>query len=233
LPLTLLALLAGSAAVGPLGSQVRAPVVNDQGVFEIFSAGKSIGSETFEIRAHSGQIEAQSNVHLRVEQNGKTLEVRTSSTLLLDPHFDALSYAWNQKVPQPSQLSIDFRAQPTRVRYKTVNGQDDRRDFKLDKDVVVLDDNAVLHYQLAIAHYDQVKGGRQEFRAFIPQEALPGVISLNLVGPGSVIVNGAQRTLRHFVLTTEQAELSLWVDEQGHLQLVSAPSAQFEAIRKK
>lgn len=231
--LALLALLAGFAALGPLTAQVRAPLLNDQGEFEIFSAGKSIGNETFEIRARSGQIEAQSNIHLQVEQDGKTLEVRTSSTLLLDPDFNPLSYAWNQKVPQSSQLSIDFRAKPVHARYRTVNGQDDQRTFQLARDVLVLDDNAVLHYQLAIVRYDQAKGGTQEFRAFIPQEALPGVISLNCAGPESVIVNRAQRTLRRFELTTEQTRLSLWVDDRGRVELVSAPSAQYEAVRKK
>ena len=103
----------------------------------------------------------------------------------LTRHLDPLSYTWSQKGAQSSQLSIDFRAQPAHVRYKTVNGQDDRRDFKLDKDVVVLDDNAIHHYQLALARYDQAKGGTQTFRAFIPQEALPGIITLQFRGPRS------------------------------------------------
>ena len=154
-------------------------------------------------------------------------------TCLLDPQFDPLSYTWNQKGAQSSQLSIDFRAQPVHARYKTVNGQDDRRDFKLDKDVVVLDDNVIHHYQLAVARYDQAKGGTQTFRAFIPQEALPGVITLNSVGPEPVTVDGDKRTLRRFLLTTELAQISLWVDDQGHLQMVSAPDAQYQAMRKK
>ena len=152
---------------------------------------------------------------------------------MLDAHLDPLSYTWNQKGTQSSQLSIDFRSQPAHVRYKTVNGQDDRRDFKLEKDVVVLDDNVIHHYQLAVARYDQAKGGTQVFHAFIPQEALPGVITLNYVGPEAVTVDGDKRTLRRFLLTTELAQISLWVDDQGHLQLVSAPDAQFQAMRKK
>ena len=234
--MALVALLAGVPAAGPLVGQAPSaapPDLNDHGTFEIFAAGKSIGTETFEIRVRADQIEAQGNVHLQVEQNGKSLEVRTSSSLLLDPHLDPLSYTWSQKGAQSSQLSIDFRAQPVHARYKTVNGQDDRRDFKLDKDVVVLDDNAIHHYQLAVARYDQAKGGTQAFRAFIPQEALPGVITLNSVGPEPVTVDGEKRTLRHFLLTTELAQISLWVDDQGHLQMVSAPDAQYQAMRKK
>ena len=209
------------------------PDLSDHGTFEIFSAGTNIGTETFEIRARSDQIEAQGTVHLQVEQGGKKIEVRTSSSLLLDPQLVPLSYTWNQKGAQSSQLSVDFRTQPAQWDAKTVNGQDDQRDFKLDKDVIILDDNVIHHYQLAVARYDQGKGGTQAFRAFIPQEALPGVITLNSVGPEPVTVEGDKRTLRRFLLTTELAQISLWVDDRGHLQLVAVPDVQYEAMRKK
>jgi hypothetical protein len=234
--MTLVALWAGVPAAGPRVGQApnAAPAdLNDRGTFEIISAGQSLGTESFEIRVRSGQIEAQGDVHLRVQEKGKIIEVRTSSNLLLDPQLDPLSYTWNQKGAQSSQLSIDFRTQPVHTHYKTVTGQDDRRDFKLDKDVIVLDDNIIHHYQLAVAHYDQAKSGTQAFRAFIPQEALPGVITLNSAGSEPVTVDGEKRTLRRFLLTTELAQISLWVDAQGHLQLVSAPDAQYQAMRKK
>ncbi|MGD1104464.1 MAG: hypothetical protein ABSA59_20655 [Terriglobia bacterium] len=224
--------LVATALVGQAPSAAP-PDLNDRGTFEIFAAGKSIGTETFEIRVRADQIEAQGTLHLQAEQDGKKIEVRTSSNLLLDPHFDPLSYTWNQKGAQSSQLNIDFRTQPVQALYKTVSGQDDRRDFKLDQDVIVLDDNVIHHYQLAVARYDQAKGGTQAFRAFIPQEAAPGVITLKSVGPEPVTVDGDKRTLRHFLLTTELAQISLWVDDQGHLQLVSAPDAQYQAMRKK
>jgi hypothetical protein len=231
----LVALLAGFPAAGLLPGQVpnaAPPDLNDRGTFEVSVAGKSVGTETFEIRVRSDRIEAQGDDHLSVEQKGKTLEVRTSSNLLLDSHLAPLSYTWSQKGAQSSQLSIDFRTQPVHAR-KTANGQEDRRDFKLDKDVVVLDDNAIHQYQLALARYDQAKGGTQTFHAFIPQEALPGVITLNAMGPETVPVNGDNRTLRRFLLTTELAQISLWIDDQGHLELVSMPAAQYQAVRKK
>lgn len=229
-------LLAGFPAAGLLVGQapnVAPPDLNDRGTFEVFVAGKTVGTETFEIRVRSDRIEAHGEVHLMVEQKGKTVEVRTSSDLLLDPHFDPRSYTWNQKGAQSSQLSIDFRAQPVHARYKMVNGQEDRRDFKLDKDIVVLDDNAIHQYQLALARYDQAKGGTQTFRAFIPQEALPGVITLNSIGSEPVIVNGDTRMLRKFLLTTDLAQINLWADDHGHLQMVSAPDSQYQAVRKK
>lgn len=229
-------LAGGARAADPLGgkAQSAAPAdLNDHGVFEIFATGQSIGTEKFEIRAGSKQIEAQAEVHLRLQQGGKTVEVKTMPTLLLDPQLHALSYTWSQKGSQSSQLTIDFRSSPVRTRYKGVNGENDDRDFKLPKDVVVLDDNIVHHYQLVVDRYDQTSKGKQSFHAFIPQEALPGEITVQDMGTQPVTVEGTTQNLRHLVLTTELAGIDLWVDDQGHLQVVSAPVAQFQAVRKK
>ncbi len=231
-----LALLAAVSVVLPLLTQSPGALPDnlaDHGTFEIFDGGKSIGTETFEIRLHSNQIEAQGEVHLELEQNGKKVEARTISNLVLDSDFHPLTYTWSQKGTQSSQLSINFRVQPAQVRYKTVGGKEDRRDFSLDKDVTVLDDNVVHHYQLALARYDQTKGGTQSFHAFIPQEAAPGVITLKAIGTEPVTIDGESRTLRHFLLATDLAQINLWADDHGHIQMVSVPVSQYQAIRKK
>jgi hypothetical protein len=216
------------------GQASSAPTaLNDQGTFQISVAGKDIGAETFEIHARNDQVEAQDSVQIKVEQDGKQVDVQTASKLLLGAHLEPLTYTWSQKGAQSSQLRIDFHTKPAQARYKTVSGQDDRREFKLDNDVLVLDDNAIAHYQLAVARYDRTKGGIQTFAAFIPQEALPGAVTLNALGPEAVNLGGASRTLQHFLLATELAQINLWVDDQGRLQLVSEPSAQFQASRIK
>src|ERR1035437_2947836 len=116
LRMAIAAVLAGAAVANPLSAQARspnAPDLNDRGVFELFAAGKSIGTETFSIRARSGRIEAQGEGHLRMDQNGKIIEARTSSSLSLDSRLDTISYTWSQKGTQSSQLSVDFRNRPT------------------------------------------------------------------------------------------------------------------------
>ncbi len=229
----ILAAIALLAAV-PAASLLRAQAPPaDRGTFEISIAGKPIGTETFEIKHRSNQIEAQGEIHLEMEREGRKVDVRCNSNLLLDAHFHPLSYTWSQKGTQSSQLSMDFRPDIAQVRYKTVGGQQDRRGFKLDKDVAVLDDNVIHHYQLVLARYDAAAGGVQAFLAFIPQEAAPGVITLKVVGTEAVDVDGESRTLRHFLLTAEQAQVNLWADDQGHLQLVTVPATQYQAMRKK
>jgi hypothetical protein len=232
----LFAMLAWVPASCPLVGQSPATAAHDltdHGTFEIYSAGKSIGTETFDIHVRSDRIEAQGDGQLQVEQNGKTIAVQTSSNYVLDSRLNPISYTWSQKGSQSSRLSIDFRSKPARVRYKQVNGQEDRKEFKLDQDVVVLDDNEIHHYELAIARYNQAKGGPQVLSGFTPQEALPGVIILNYVGPEQTTLNGDKVTLQHFALAAELTQINLWADDQGRLQLLSTADLQFQAMRKK
>jgi hypothetical protein len=206
---------------------------DDHGVFLLAVAGRTIGTETFEIHSSPDQVEAHAEIHLRVEQNGKTIELKTFPNLVMSPQLNPLTYTWSQKGPQNSQLEVDFRSTPAKTRYKTVSGEEDNRDFDLPKNIVVLDDNVIHHYQLVVDRYRQTAGGKQTLHAFIPQEALPGVLSVEETGTETATVQGSPLDLHHLVVTTENSRIDLWVDGQQHLQRISIPEAQLEAVRKK
>ena len=94
-PLWMLCLALGIAAGNPLPAQTSPPStpdLNDHGTFELSAAGKTLGTETFGIRTRSGRIEAEGEGRLVVEQNGRKIEVRTSSSLVLNSQFDPVSY---------------------------------------------------------------------------------------------------------------------------------------------
>ena len=207
--------------------------VDDEGVFIISLAGRPVGSETFKIHSARGQIEAQGEVRLHIEQNGKRVNVESFPDLVLDPQLHPLTYTWNQKGSQSSRLEVDFRGKPARVRYKTVSGGEDDRDFELPLDVVVLDDNVVHHYQLIMARFQAMGGGKQTFPVFVPQEALPSLLTVEDLGSAATTIAGATANLRHLVITTDVTSIDLWVDDQQRIERVSVPVAQLEAIRKR
>lgn len=207
--------------------------LDDRGVFVISLAGKRIGTETFEIRATSNGIEAEGKIEMRVQQEGKTFEFRTSSKLVLDSALQPLTYSWSQKGAQSSQLEIDFQAPPAKVRYKTVTGEEEARDFELPKDVVVLDDNVFHHYQLIVLKYLRNGSAKQTLPAFVPQEALPGTLVVQDAGPDSAEVGGQKQTLRHLVFSTELKQIDVWLGEQGRVQRIYISDAQLEAVRKR
>jgi len=214
------------------GGQAGSTPIADRGVFELSLAGKAVGTEDFQIRSSAEKVEAQAEIHLRVERDGKTIDVKMFPSLVLDPQLQPLTYAWKQKGSQSSQLEVNFRVSPVQALYKTVNGQEDRRDFNLPKDVVVLDDNVVHHYQLVVDRYALTTGGKQTLNAFIPQEAVPGSLTIEETGAEPTSVQGSTLNLHHLVITTELAHVSLWVDEQRRLERLSIPESQFEAVRR-
>lgn len=231
-----LALLAGRTNPGagalPAGPSPTTEL-SDRGVFEVILAGKTIGTESFEIRSSAQEVEARAEIHLRVQQGAKVADVKTYPDLVLDPQLQPLTYTWKQKGSQSSQLEVDFRPSPAQARYRTVNGHEDQRTFSLPKDVVVVDDNVVHHYQLLVARYRLTGSGKQSFKAFIPQEAMPGDLSIQEMGIESTSIHGVPLDLHHLVVTSELAHVNLWVDDQQHVLRVTIPEALFEAVRKK
>jgi hypothetical protein len=207
--------------------------VDDEGVFLISLAGRPVGSESFKIHSSSGKVEARGEIRLRIERNGKTLDVQSFPDLVLDPQLRPVAYTWNQKGSQSSRLEVDFRGEFARARYKTISGNEDDRDFELPPDVMVLDDNVVHHYQLIAARYQAMGGGKQTFRVFVPQEALPSLLTVEDMGNAASTTAAVATSLRHLLITTDVTHIDLWVDDQQHLEGVSVPAAQIEAIRKR
>jgi hypothetical protein len=235
LPSLLAGILAWSVAT--LGQETRGnpPLVNvdDEGVFVISLAGRPVGTERFKIHSSLGKVEARGEIRLNLEKNGKAVGVQSFPDLVLDPQLHPVTYTWNQKGPQSSRLDADFSGKLAKVRYQTISGNEDNRDFALPADVMVLDDNVVHHYQLIIARYQALGGGKQTFPVFVPQEALPSLLTVEDMGNAATGIAGVTANLRHLVITTDVTHVDLWVDDQQHLERVSVPEAQLEAIRKR
>jgi hypothetical protein len=207
--------------------------LDDEGAFAISMAGRPVGSETFKIHSSAGRIEAQGEIRLNIEKNGKTVSVQSFPDLVADSQLRPLTYTWRLHGPQSSRLEVDFRARPAKVRYHTINGNEDDRDFDLAPDVVVLDDNVIHHFQLIVARLQAMGGGKQTLRVFVPQEALPSLMTVEDLGVAATPDGSAATGLRHLLISTDVTHVDLWVDDKLHVQRVSVPAAQLEALRKK
>ncbi len=206
---------------------------SDHGTFVMTMAGQEVGRERFQIQPNSSGIEARAQIELQARRNGKILHFRTSPDLELNSRLEPITYSWSQKGSESSQLRMDLRHSPVTVRYHTVKGGNDDRTFQLPRDVVILDDNVIHQYEIAVLRFFMTSGGRQVFHAFIPQEALPGLITIQDLGkePSSAPTKGSD--LFHLLLITDQAHIDLWVDQDHHIQRVVISAAQFQAVRKE
>jgi hypothetical protein len=211
-----------------------AAVLNDRGNFAISFDGHLLGMEKFNIRSFPDRIEAEGEIELKTEQGGQNIDLKTYPHLILNPQFEPQTYEVSRKGAQPFHLEVDFRTSPAKSLLRLATSkQDDERDFALPKDVVILDDNVVHHYQILVNHYAMKPEKKQTFKAYIPQEALPGDLIMEEVGTEIVELAGQKETLRHLIVGTDLAQIDLWVDVQNHLQRVLIPAMQLEAVRVK
>ena len=226
-------MMAWALASRPAASLAGPPALRDQGTFEISIAGNRIGTERFQVVPAGDKVVAKAEIELQAPRGGKTPAFHSLSELVLDSRLHPISYTWSLEGAGSSRLEIDFTATPAQARYHTVNGKDDRREFLLPQNLVVLDDNILNQYEILVERYDQTSRGQQIFSAFIPQEALPGRVKMMETGLEPVNLNGKNASLRHFMVTTELARIDLWADPQGRLWQVSVPAIQFHAVRQE
>jgi hypothetical protein len=227
------ALLAGALAPSLAASPAGPATLSDHGTFEISMAGERIGAETFQIVPSGDRVIANAEIELHTQTGGKAVVFHIIPKLVLDSQLHPLSYTWDQKGAGNSRFEINFTTAPVKARYHTVSGKDDNRDFLLPKDVVVLDDNVLSQYEILLARYDRTSRGPQVFKAFIPQEALPGQLKIVENGTEDVTINGKSERLHHFVVTTDLARIDLWADTQGRVQRVAVPAVRFNAVRQQ
>jgi hypothetical protein len=53
------------------------------------------------------------------------------------------------------------------------------------------------------------------------------------MGNAATTIDEVTANLRHLLVTTDVTHIDLWVDDQQHIERVSVPEAQLEAIRKR
>jgi hypothetical protein len=225
-------MLAGAVFLAA-GLAVSSPVPggrSDRGTFVLKLAGHEYGSEKFSIESTADKVTAQSESQLREDPSSQP--IRTFSRLVLNPALEPQSYSWSDKGPEKFNLSVDFTAQPAKSVLHRPNGKDDIREFQLPKNVLILDNNVILHYQILIDRFAAAGGGKQTFQAFIPQSATPGALSVQDIGMETIPLGGSPRALHHLVVLSDNAQIDLWVDESNHLQRLYWSAPQIEALRQ-
>jgi hypothetical protein len=128
-------------------------------------------------------------------------------------------------------VRVIFKPDKSERIYEAGN-EHDSREIELKKDVIILDDNAFHHYILLAKRYDYVKGGIQEFSAFVPQQFMAGKISVSDKGKETIKMGEKGVVLQHLLVDTGELQINLWLDERHELKKLSVPKSNVEVIRE-
>ena len=204
----------------------------EQGKFKIFFNGEQIGEEKFQILDDGSNFKASAEIHLTVEREKEKITFRINPSLQFTGLFEPITYQVVQEAgPNKTKARINFKPGRSEVVYETGQGEDSR-EIELKPDVVVLDDNVFHHYILLAKRYDFLKGGLQEFAAFIPQQFLAGTISVDDKGFERVTLNDKTLSLQHLFVDSGELQFSLWLNERHELLKISVPKSNVEVVRE-
>ncbi len=211
------------------GEASNVSAVADSGVFSILSSQRRIGTEKFKIAPVASGWEDSAEIDVTAPGSPHITE---TSTMKLDANLRPVSYERQQKLPKKGSIAVGFGSPETKLVAQTEAGAENQI-FLLPQDhLVVLDTNLFHHYSFLVRLYDGAKGGPQHFNVFVPQEATPGTIGLELKGKESVTVGKTARELNHFEAVTDEVKIDLWASPEGAIYRMAIPQANLEVVRQ-
>lgn len=219
------AVLLASAAVcatpGPRANPANTPSVftPDKGKFRITINGQQVGSEEFSISPDGDQWVATGATSAHAPGGP---EIKATGRLRLTAEGSPVHYDWSAEAQKKATGAVEFSGGSAKCSADFGGPNPMRKDFNFNSSrIAVLDNN--LYYQFAVLarEYDWKAGGKQTFPVLIPQDMVPGSISVEAEEsqPGG---KGSSEVLR---ATTPDLEIVLHLDSSHRLIRLEVPSS--------
>ena len=208
------------AAAPPAAKPAGTPAVfsADKGKFRVTIGGQQVGSEEFELSA-SGDAWVERSSTTAHAQGG---DIKASGQLRLAADGSPLRYDWSAEAQRKATGYVDFSG-PTAKCSADFGGKSPlRKDFTFTSQrVAVLDNNLYYQYAVLARLYDWQAGGKQTFPVVIPQDMVPGSISVESLGARQS-GSGKYEALR---ASTPDIEILLYLDNAHRLMRLEVPSS--------
>lgn len=208
--------LSVSAAAPANAPSVFAP---DKGKFRITINGQPVGTEEFEIAASGNAWLEHSSMTAHAPGSA---DIKSTGQLKLSADGSPMRYDWAAEALKKATGSVDFENGTAKCSADLGKANPLRKDFKFTSPVIaVLDNN--LYYQFAILArlYDWKAGGKQTFPVLIPQDMVPGSISVESLGQEQA-GNGRYEALR---VSSPDLEIMLYLDGSHRMMRLEVPSS--------
>jgi phage baseplate assembly protein gpV len=200
--------------------------VSDKGKLKILLDGKSIGQEEFEIVPSAGGWLAKGTTRLSPE--GSPASTVTGS-LTLQPDGAPISYDWTAQTDKTNGAKILFANGVAKMTIQLQGARPFEQDLTFTSPlVVVLDDNLYYQYAVLARVYDWNRRGTQTFPVIVPQELLPGTITVDWAGA----VTAEGKSYEGLKVVTSDLEIILYLDPNHRLMRLEVPSAKAAVVRE-
>lgn len=199
---------------------------NDKGKFKILLNDNPVGHEEFEISPSGTGWTAKSTTHLTVEGSSETT---VTGSLTLQPDGIPVSYEWNTQTDKTSGARVVFTNGVARMNIQLGKAHPFEQDLTFSSpNIVVLDDNLYYQYAVLARVYDWSHRGTQTFAVLIPQELLPGNITVDWAGA----VSAEGKSYEGLKVTTNDLQVTLFLDSNHRLMRLEVPSSKAVIVRE-
>ena len=198
----------------------------DKGRFRIVLDGRVIGNEEFEISSSEGAWTARGSTSAHAP-GGE--DIKATGELKLSAEGTPIHYEWSAQIQKKASGAVDFETGTAKCSIVLGSAAPLRKDFTFESPhVTVLDNNLYYQYAVLARMYDWKAGGKQSFPVLIPQDMVPGSISVESIGPQHVD-NAQYEALR---INSTDLEILLYVDANHRMMRLDVPSSRVTIERE-
>jgi len=218
-----ISLAAGFCAISFAASQKPAGATSvfspDKGKLRITINGQQVGSEDFEISPSGDGWVEHSSMSAHAPSGG---DIKASGQLRLSADGAPTRYDWSAEAQKKATGFVDFVGNTARCLANLGGTTPLRKDFTFaSPQVAVLDNNLYYHFGVLARLYDWKAGGKQTFSVLIPQDMVPGSISVESLGPQDA-GNAKFEALR---VSSPDLEIMVYVDANHRMMRLEVPSS--------
>jgi len=198
----------------------------DKGKFRININGQQVGSEDFELSPAGDTWIQRSSMSAHAPGGG---DIKASGQLKLSADGVPIHYDWSAEAQKKATGAVDFAAGTAKCTADLGGRAPLRKDFDFKSPIVaVLDNNLYYQFGVLARVYDWKTGGKQTFPVLIPQDMVPGSISVESLGPQQA-GNGRYETLR---VSSPDLEIMVYVDASHRMMRLEVPSSNVSIERQ-
>ncbi len=220
--IAVLILSAACCLAAPAGDQ-KAAMAEDHGRFEISVNGSKVGTEEFSVSKDGGGwvVKGTTEFHSAAGSGKVTGELH------LNAAGAPLRYDWTDAGKKVTS-DTTFEGSEAKMSTTIGSGKPIKQDFFFAPPVIILDNNLYHQYEVIARLYNWSTRGPQNFSVLIPQEHMPGAVTVEATAPGAATGAAADQLHVH----STDLDLLLFMDSTHRLMRISVPSANAEIVRK-
>jgi hypothetical protein len=198
----------------------------DKGKLRITINGQAVGSEDFEISPSGDAWIAHGSMNAHVPGGG---EIKSAGQLKLSADGAPIRYDWSAEAQKKATGYVDFVSGTAKCSADLGAASPIRKDFVFTSPrVAVLDNNLYYQYAVLARLYDWKAGGKQTFPVLIPQDMVPGTISVESLGPQQS-GNAKYEAMR---VSSPDLEIMIYLDASHRMIRLEVPSSNVTIERE-